>query len=63
MTVHEAYTAAMAADEAFEAEIKAAGFKSRWDWVSTDRDSWPGVYITYRLKVLADAALHTAMTD
>lgn len=31
-TLAEAIAASNAADDAFEAAIKAAGYKSRWDW-------------------------------
>jgi hypothetical protein len=48
---------ANAADDAFEAAIKAFGYKSRWDW-SQLVDERP--YAVYAAKVQADEAMHEA---
>lgn len=49
--------ASYAADDAFEAAIKSAGYKSRWDW-NQAQDSRP--FAAYTAKVLADEAMHAA---
>jgi hypothetical protein len=60
--LREAIKVAEAADTAFEAAIKAAGYKSRWDWqpfhgkdVGTSE-----VWLSYCAKVHADNAMMTA---
>lgn len=55
MNLEQAITAAYAADETFEATIKAAGYKSRWDWLSCE-DSRP--LASYQAKVEADLIMH-----
>lgn len=55
-TLAEAIAASNAADEAFEAAIKAAGYKSRWDW--SKNDNRPRA--AYEAKVAADAEMHFA---
>lgn len=58
MSLNEAIKTANAADEVFEAEIKNAGFKSRWDWDYRK----PGLYVAlrhaYQNKINADAVMH-----
>lgn len=59
-TIKEAMDAANAADDAFERAIKAAGFKSRWDW---NQHTTPGPQFlrdAYGAKVSADNAMHAA---
>jgi hypothetical protein len=53
----DAVKAAYEADDAFGLAIKAAGYKSRWDW-NQAQDSRPmAAYVT---KVLADEAMYKA---
>ena len=58
MTIEQIIRDANQADAAFEAAIKAAGFKSRWNWdvCGTDRT----ILAAYRAKVDADQAMHAA---
>lgn len=55
-----AIQAAQCADDAFGAAIKAAGYKSRWDW-RKENDSRP--MDAYNAKVAADAAMGRAFED
>lgn len=48
------------ADKAFELAVKAAGFKSRWDWNQHTTPGPEALRAAYRLKVAADNALHAA---
>ena len=57
MTLAEAIQAAYAADDAFQAAIETAGYKSRWDWHKRF-DGRP--LQAYEAKVNADAAMHAA---
>lgn len=57
MTLADAIKAADAADKAFEAAIKAAGYNSRWEWSPTE-DRRP--VDAYTAKVEADGAVHKA---
>lgn len=57
MTVSQTIAAAYVADDAFEAAIKAAGYKSRWDWRQLD-DCRP--MAAYLKKVSADEMMRTA---
>lgn len=52
--------AAQRADDAFDAAIRDAGYKSRWDW-SKLTDDRP--LAAYRLKIAADAAMHDAFAE
>jgi hypothetical protein len=52
----EAIEAAQIADDAFEAAIKAAGFKSRWDWFL--RGAPASLVAAYNAKVAADKIMH-----
>lgn len=51
----QAIAAAQAADDAFEAAVKAAGFRSRWDHGATDHES---VHKVYMAKCMADHEMH-----
>jgi hypothetical protein len=57
LAVGDLLKAAYEADDAFALAIKAAGYKSRWDW-NQAQDSRPmAAYVT---KVLADEAMYKA---
>ena len=61
MTLAETIAAAQAADDAFQAAIEAAGYKSRWDWPMRGRDKAPGALLAaYEAKVAADQLMHEA---
>ena len=62
MKLNEAITAAQTADEAFEAAVKAAGYKSRWDWHKCSTDT-PELLATYDAKVIADRAMGAAFQE
>jgi hypothetical protein len=55
-----AIQAAQAADDAFNAAVKAAGYASRWDWDQAN-DSRP--LAAYFAKVIADEAMHAAFVE
>lgn len=57
MTLSEAIAAANAADDEFEKSIRAAGYKSRWDWSSFSGGPPQAAYLA---KVKADLAMHKA---
>ena len=60
MTLKQAIDAANTADEAFEAAVHAAGYKSRWHW-NQHLDPGPeSLRAAYRAKVTADNARHAA---
>jgi hypothetical protein len=55
------YRVAQAADDAYEAAVQAAGFKSRWD---VPRNAKPdAVRQAYDAKVAADASMHDAWEE
>lgn len=58
MTLAQTVAAAHNADEAFDAALLAAGYKSRWDWKHGADD--PAVVLAYFQKVAADEAMHKA---
>lgn len=49
---------AWAADAAFEAAIRAEGFKSRWDWNHHVTPGSEALRAAYRDKIAADNAMH-----
>lgn len=49
----------MVAEDAFDAALKAHGYKSRWDWVASDEGT-DEVYAAYVAKVRADEAMGLA---
>ncbi len=57
--LQHAIATAYAADRAYDAALKAAGFKSRWDWHerATGHDA---VRAAFAAKVEADNAMHRA---
>lgn len=59
-TLQTAIQTANTADENFELAIRAAGFKSRWDWDYRQPGSFVALRHAYRNKVEADSAMHAA---
>lgn len=60
MQLDTAIKIAHQADEVFEAAIKAAGYKSRWDWNQHLVPGTDALRAAYRAKVTADNAMHLA---
>lgn len=60
MKPQDAITASAKADEAFEAAVRAAGFKSRWHWNQHITPGPDALRAAYRAKVTADNAMHLA---
>lgn len=56
----DAIAAAKAADSAFDAACKAAGYKTRWDWNQHFDPGPEELREAYRAKVAADFAVHSA---
>ena len=61
MTIAQATAAAYAADEAFSAAVKAAGFRDRWQWHMAKGPE--SVTAAYRAKIAADEAMHAAFRE
>jgi hypothetical protein len=60
----ETIRVAAAADDAFEAAVKAAGYKSRWDWPARrGQVGTSAVWVAYYAKVNADNAMHEAFVN
>lgn len=57
--ISDTYRVALAADNAYDVALKAAGYKSRWDW-SRLADPRPDLLAAYNAKVAADEAHHVA---
>lgn len=61
MNLAESIAAAYAADRAFEAAVKAAGFKSRWDVPMHGKPA--ALRAAYETKVTADAVVGRAFEE
>jgi len=57
------YRVAHDADVAYEAAVRAAGFKSRWDMLRAEKDKHPAVCQAYDAKVAADALMLDAWEE
>ncbi len=57
------YRAAHDADVAFEAAVRLAGFKSRWDMPRAEKEKHPAVMEAFGAKVAADQAMHDAWEE
>lgn len=59
-TFPETIKEAWAADHAFEAAIKAEGYKSRWAWNHHLTPGSENLRAAYAAKITADNAMHAA---
>lgn len=60
MTLRDLILQAQAADVAYEATVRAAGYKSRWDVPSKVKHGNSTLHSAYLRKVEADALVHAA---